>query len=106
VSLAMAMASSSVLNRKSGATGPNVSSRATPIALVTSRSNVGSKKLPPSALPPTTTLAPLASASSMCSCTLATAARLINGPVVTPASAPSPTRSAFTASASLAANAS
>ena len=102
----MSMASSSVLKRNSGATGPKVSSRATAMSAVTSRSSVGSKKLPPSDLPPTITLAPFFTASSMCSWTLAMAALLISGPVVVPASVPSPTFSFFTASASLVAKAS
>ena len=85
------MASSSVLNRKSGATGPNVSSRATIIAGVTSASTVGSKKRPPQRV----TLAadarpsrPCVIASAMCSSTFATALSSMSGPCVAPASRP------------------
>ena len=76
MSLASAMASSSVLKRNSGATGPNVSSRATFISGVTSVITVGSKNLPPSAcrLPPSDHLGALGDASATCSSTFSTAA--------------------------------
>src|SRR5437667_381188 len=61
------MAAASVLKRKSGATGPKVSSRATDICGVTAVSTVGSKKRPPRAWrwPPTRTFAPFDCASRM-----------------------------------------
>ena len=71
MSLASRIASSSVLKRNSGATGPKVSSRKIIASCGTLASTVGSKKLPPSAcrLPPVTTRAPRVSASAMCSST-------------------------------------
>ena len=98
----MRIASSSVLKRKSGATGPKVSSRATSMAGVTSVSTVGWKKVPPSAWrpPPVTTVAPLATASAMCSSTFSTAASSMSGPCCVSAFRPSPTLSSATASAS------
>ena len=77
-------------NRKSGATGPKVSSRAMVICGVMSARMVGSKKVPPRAwrLPPTTTRAPLAVASAMCSSTFSTAAMSISGPCSAPGSKP------------------
>ena len=67
VSLAILMASSSVLKRQSGATGPKVSSLVKTMSVVTSVKTVGSKKIPPSALhlPPVTVLAPFLTASAM-----------------------------------------
>ena len=69
---------------------------------------MGSKKVPPSAwrLPPVSTVAPWATASAMCSSTLATAAASISGPWSCSPIRPSPTRSFATASASLRAKAS
>src|SRR3990167_5144889 len=95
----MAMASASVSKRKIGASGPKVSSRATIISEVTSPSTVGSKKLPPKACgwPPASTLAPLLTASAICSSTLATALALINGPCWAPSSPAGATLRAFTA---------
>ena len=54
------------------------------MSVVTSVSTVGSKNVPPSAwrLPPVTTLAPLATASAMCSSTFSTASMSISGPIV------------------------
>ena len=49
VSLAIFTASSSLLKRYSGATGPKVSSLVMTMPVVTSVNTVGSKKLPPSA---------------------------------------------------------
>jgi hypothetical protein len=96
------MASCSVLKRKSGATGPKVSSRASAISREALVSTVGWKKLPPSACraPPATTLAPLATASAMCSSTLATALPSMSGPCCTSAVRPLPTLSLLTASES------
>src|SRR5258708_30904290 len=61
------MASSSVLKRISGATGPKVSSRETTISGVTFASTVGWKKRPPRScrLPPSITFAPLPSAAAI-----------------------------------------
>ena len=71
-----------------GVTGPNVSSRLMRISRVTPVSTVGSKKssLPRSGrgLPPVTTFAPAATASSTCSRTLAATLGLLSGPIVTP----------------------
>jgi len=108
VSLAIAIASSSVLKRNSGATGPKVSSRATRICDVTSVRMVGSKNSPPRAwrLPPSASFAPLASASATCSSTLVIAAGSISGPIVTPSSVPAPTLNWPTRAASLVANSS
>ena len=106
MALASAITSASSVKRNSGASGPKVSSRATRASCGTSTSTVGAKKLPPSAWPPASSRAPLASASSRWLCTLATAAGLISGPVVTPGSAPLPTLSLATAAASFSAKAS
>ena len=104
----MRIASASSLKRKSGATGPKISSRAMRMSGVTSATMVGSKKVRPSAcgLPPQTMRAPLAVASASSSSTLATAAWSISGPWLTPSSTPLPTLSAETATASFSAKAS
>ena len=104
----MRIASFSSLNEKIGATGPKVSSRATSIVGFTPVMIVGSKNVPPSAwrLPPSAILPPLASASAMCSSTLATALSSISGPCSVAPCRPSPTRSLRTASTSFATNAS
>ncbi|MNP38698.1 hypothetical protein D3C76_1322310 [compost metagenome] len=74
----------------------------------TSTSTVGSKKVPPKAcgLPPATTRAPLLTASSMCSWTLAMALASIKGPVVMPFSRPLPMFSLATATFSFSTKAS
>ena len=102
------MTSSSVLNENSGATGPNVSSRAIFIFDVTPVRMVGSKNEPPSAcrLPPSAILPPLLTASAMCSSTFSTAAMSISGPCWVSPLSPSPTFMALTAFASFSAKAS
>ncbi|MNR38370.1 hypothetical protein D3C85_1564660 [compost metagenome] len=108
MSLEKAITSSSSLKRNSGASGPKVSSRATAALDGTSTRMVGSKKVPPRlwGLPPETTRAPLDTASSMCSCTLATALASISGPVVMPSSRPLPIFRRATAAFSLSTKAS
>ncbi|MNL43783.1 hypothetical protein D3C87_1663120 [compost metagenome] len=108
MSLAMAMTSASSLKRNSGANGPKVSSLATAALRGTSTRMVGSKKVPPSAwgFPPATTRAPLLTASSMCSSTLAIALASIKGPVVIPLSRPLPMFSLATATLSFSTKAS
>ncbi|MOA42320.1 hypothetical protein D3C78_1643590 [compost metagenome] len=106
MSLDMAMTSASSLKRNSGASGPKVSSLATAAFFGTSTRMVGSKKLPSISLPPLSTLAPLPTASSMCSWTLATALLSISGPVVVPSSRPLPIFSLATAALSFSAKAS
>ncbi|MCY1304306.1 hypothetical protein D9M70_540530 [compost metagenome] len=96
------------MKRNSGASGPKVSSLATAALLGTSTRMVGSKKLPPRAcgLPPATTLAPLLTASAMCSSTFFTAFSSISGPVVVPSSRPLPICSLATAALSFSTKAS
>jgi len=106
VSLAIATASASSLKRKSGATGPKVSSRATFMLVFISVMSVGSKKRPPSLWPPSTTLPPWATASATCSSTFLNPCSSMSGPMFTPASVPLPTLSALIFSPSFAANAS
>ena len=108
MSFANAIASASVLNRKSGATGPNVSSRATAICGVAFTRIVGSKKRPPNAwrCPPAITFAPFDTASLIWLSTFSTAALSISGPCEAPASSPGAGFSFFTAVTSFSANAS
>ena len=84
------------------AMGPKFSSARTPISSVQSVSTVGWKKSPPRACgaPPTITCAPCATASAMCSRTLAMAAGSIIGPTITPGSVPGPTLNCSTLLAS------
>ncbi|MNR07836.1 hypothetical protein D3C85_1239660 [compost metagenome] len=99
MALAMASASSSVLKRISGATGPKVSSLASNMPAWASPSTVGlTNWLSPSGVPPQSRRAPWVRASSMCRATLLTAAALISGPMVTADSIPLPTRSLPTSS--------
>ncbi|MNT43076.1 hypothetical protein D3C72_1795270 [compost metagenome] len=106
MSLDIAITSASSLKRNSGANGPKVSSLATAALFGTLVRMVGSKKLPSIDLPPDSTVAPLETASAMCSCTLATAFSSISGPVVVPSSRPLPILSLATATFSFSANAS
>ena len=103
MSLAISMASASSLKRNRAAAGPNVSSRKMSAVRGTSTRMVGWKKVRPSGCraPPSTTLAPRATASAMCASTFSTASMLIIGPWVTPSSMPLPTRNASTAAVSL-----
>ncbi|MNL57973.1 hypothetical protein D3C87_1815720 [compost metagenome] len=104
MSFAASMASCSVLNLNTGAKGPKVSSLAQSMSLVASATTVGSKNWPPRRLPPATTRAPLATASSTWRCTFTSAASSINGPWFTPSSKPLPTLAVLTLAANLATN--
>src|SRR6202034_2636845 len=88
LSSASDIASSSSRKDRMGVTGPNVSSRLMRISRVTPVSTVGSKNSslprPGRGLPPHTTFAPDATASSTCSRTLAATLTLLSGPIVTP----------------------
>ena len=106
MSFAIAMASASSSNANSGATGPNVSSRAIAIAGVTPVRIVGSKNRPPRAcrMPPASTVAPFAMASLMWLSTFSTARSSMSGPCVAPSSNPGAGFSVLTAAASFSAN--
>ncbi|MNS87972.1 hypothetical protein D3C72_1219300 [compost metagenome] len=106
--LAMASASSSVSKRKSGATGPKVSSLARSMPVVASVSTTGAVYCGPSGRLRGLVMivAPLETASSIWARILAMAGSLIIGPMETPASVPGPTRMASTRSASFFAKAS
>ena len=105
VSLAISSASSSVSNRMIGATGPNVSSCAIRMSLVTPVSTVGSWYWP-SLLPPATTVAPFATASATCCLVRSSVAGVDSGPMSVASSSGSPTCSFATRSTSAATNAS
>ena len=79
------------MKRNSGATGPNVSSRATAIAGVTSGQHRRLEEAAAErddAVPPTSTFAPFAIASAMWLSTFSTALSSMSGPCVAPGSEP------------------
>lgn len=84
VAFASRSTSSSVSNFVSAASGPNVSSEFTSASAGTSASTVGAKNEPAPGrrLPPCTSCAPFASASSTCFSTFSTARSWISGPCV------------------------
>src|SRR5690606_3381150 len=106
VSLAIRIASSSVLNRNNEATGPKVSSRAINASAGTSASTVGSQNKSLITFPPVSTRAPLSTASAICVSPLSRPFLLINGPICTPSSRPFPTFKEATAVVNRDANAS
>src|SRR5919108_3111415 len=99
--LAMARASSSLPIAVMGATGPNVSSRATSISSVTPSSTVASWKSPPSGSrrPPRTRDAPRSRASATWRTVFSTVASLFKGPSVVSSSNGSPSRIRFSTAA-------
>ncbi|MCY1244230.1 hypothetical protein D9M72_572930 [compost metagenome] len=104
----MAIASCSVSKRKSGATGPKVSSLASSISVVAPVSTIGALYCLPSGtdLPRAASFAPLASASSTWRSILSIAASLIIGPIAMPGCVPGPTFIALTRAPSFSAKAS
>ena len=105
VSLAISSASSSVEKVMIGATGPNVSSCAIRMSLVTPSTIVGSWNWP-SWPPPRTIVAPFSVASSRCSCVRSSTSGVHIGPMSVSSSSGSPTRSAFVRSVRAATNSS
>ena len=91
-----ARASASSATSTTGATGPNVSSRAISMSGRTASRTVGSQKScvgkPVARRPPQTTRAPAATASATCSSVLAATPSLFSGPMVVAASKESPRR--------------
>ena len=107
MSFAMRIASFSSLNAKTGATGPNVSSRATSMFGRHLRDHRRLEERAAERVPLAAErdlARPWPSASAMCSSTLATALASISGPWSVAPCSPSPTRSLRTASTSLATN--